>query len=85
MKFLKNYKVLLALWLAIGISLAGYFYLFPAKHFTGEYKTYYIDDRKTSTAPVYEDWKEPQVFTLVTIVGSILIFGIGSTVAKPKT
>lgn len=74
--FSKIYKKLLVIWIAIGLSVSGYFYIYPIEHrvlaVSRMDKSY-----EQSFGPRYEDGKHFEVSLLVTLVGSILIGGLG--------
>ena len=64
--------------MATGIAVSGYFYLYPFYHKIErtnwfERGTYY-----------YEEGNEFGVSVLATIVGSVLIGGVGIVMRKPK-
>jgi uncharacterized membrane protein len=70
MKKLLDYRILLVLWISIGISLAGYYFIYPP--------------RIRLALGSKDDDSYYQLALLVTIVGSILIGGIGYVVSKKK-
>lgn len=83
MRKLYNYKILLVLWISLGVSVSGYFYIFPNRY--EETSDFNSPGRRHYRAITYSrDGKEQQVFTLITIVGAILIFGIGSNISSKK-
>jgi hypothetical protein len=74
----KIFQLILVFYLVTGISVSGYFYLYPYYHKIEntnwfERGTYY-----------YEEGNEFGVSVLATIVGSVLIGGIGIVMRKPK-
>lgn len=79
----KNYKTLLVIWLALGTAVSGYFFIFPVKyrHYPKS-KMDYLSEKYNG--PQYNDGKECEVSLLVTIVGTILIAGIGRTYNNSK-
>jgi hypothetical protein len=84
----KVYQLILVFYLAAGIAVSGYFYLYPqyykkinivpASHKPGEYSF------QSYTTYSYEEGNEFGVSVLATIVGSVLIGGIGFVMCKPK-
>jgi len=84
--FVKNYKKLLVIWIACGILVSGWFYLFPVLHTERHSTVDYPDlDPFGSGKAVYGiseyrvKGKHYQVSVLVTVVGAILIGGLGYT------
>lgn len=71
-------QLILVLYLAIGIAVSGYFYLYPYYHKI-EHKDWLL--RGTY---YYEEGNEFGISVLATLVGSILIGGIGILMRKPK-
>lgn len=74
----KIYQLILVLYLATGIAVSGYFYLYPYKHRIQKETDFGIKYIK------YEEGNEFGVSVLATIVGSVLIGGIGIVMRKPK-
>lgn len=84
----KIYQLILVLYLATGIAVSGYFYLYPyyykkinivpAFHQPGGYSY------QGYTTYSYEEGNEFGVSVLATIVGSVLIGGFGFIMRKPK-
>ena len=78
-----NYKAFLVIYLAVGIGVSGYFYIFPLK-----YRIY--DSSRVSLlreeylGPQYENGKEFEVSVLITVIGSVLIFGLGNTLLQNR-
>lgn len=81
---MKNWRIILTLWIGLGIATSGYFYLFPLTERTmipagtdlfGNYYSDHWADVKIKT-------KRFEVSVLVTIVGSIIIFGFGKYYKK---
>jgi len=73
-----NYKIVLVLWLALGIGFSGYYFIHPPK---GEFRGGYVKglfNEKISSEKYYQD------YALATIVGTILIGGIGFLNSKKK-
>lgn len=83
---MKNWKLILVLWIALGVAVSGYFYIFPTQirteleltpiersvqAYTGQ-ASYYYDDNTNQF----------KVSVLITLVGSIIIFGVGKYVKK---
>ncbi len=79
----KIYKILLVIWLAIGTAVSGYFFIFPVKyrHYPKSEMDY---QREEYFGPQYNNGKEGEVSLLVTIVGTILIAGLGRTYNNSK-
>ena len=76
----KIYQLILVLYLATGIAVSGYFYLYPNYYkIKDKYQLFYGDPTYH-----YEEGKEFGVSVLATIVGSVLIGGIGFVMLKPK-
>ena len=76
MAFLKNnYKLILVLWCSVGISLSGYFYIFPKVINNTNFRGY---------KPLEFDYTNSKIFLLVTIVGIVLIGGFGNLFANKK-
>lgn len=76
----KIYQLILVLYLATGIAVSGYFYLYPYYHkVANKHKSWW--DTRTYR---YEEGNEFGVSVLATIVGSVLIGGIGFVMRKPK-
>ncbi len=79
----KYYKTLLVIWLALGTAVSGYFFIFPLKYRI--YPKSKLDYTKEKyLGPQYNDGKEGEVSLLVTIVGTILIVGLGRTYNNSK-
>ena len=77
MKKQLDYRILLTIWLALGISFTGYFYINPTKR---TYTNYSELDEILGLEPSYStsvSYKNSQTSGLVTIVGGLLIGGIG--------
>lgn len=72
----KTYQLILVFYLAIGIAVSGYFYLYPYYH--------KIETTNWWEQGTYEEGNEFGVSVLTTIVGSVLIGGIGIVMRKPK-
>lgn len=73
--FLKNYKKIFVLWVAIGMAISGYFFIFPIYH-----TVYSIDDFFVSGQPpssYSEKGQHFEVSILITMVGAVLIGGLG--------
>lgn len=76
-KILKNYKLILIIWISVGILVGGYLLIEPIEHYK-ERKITIISDSVTRTTPrTYYDGNEGSIILLVTLVGGILIGGIG--------
>jgi len=60
-----NYKVLLVIWVAFGVAISGYRYIYP-----------------TSEGRIYIDHQEHELPILITVVGAILIGGLGYILSK---
>lgn len=78
-----NYKSYLIIWIAIGILISGYFYIYPIQyrvHRTGSDYEYW----EGRMGPSYEDGKQDKIAILITLVGAILISGLGHTLSKKK-
>ena len=75
---LKNtdFKKVLLVWLAVGILFGGYLIIYPIK-----YKHTSGRDRRIT----YTYGKEGQLILLITVVGSIVIYGFGSMKKKTKS
>ncbi len=73
----KIYQLILVLYLATGIAVSGYFYLYP--NYYGTYKA----DFYGGSRYVEEEGNEFGVSVLVTIVGCVLIGGLGFVNKKP--
>lgn len=74
----KNYQLFLVLYLALGVAISGYFYLYPYYHRLEKYTDFgqfYVK---------YEEGNEFGVSVLTTIVGVILIGGIGIIFNNPE-
>jgi hypothetical protein len=71
----KIYLKILAFYLAAGVALSGYFYYYPI---------YYKINRKLEwfETTSYEVGNEYNIVVLVTIVGCLLIIGLGITTKK---
>lgn len=79
----KNYKTLLVIWLALGTAVSGYFFIFPIKY--RHYPKSKMDHTvEKYNGPQYDNGKEGEVSVLVTVVGTILIAGLGRTLNKSK-
>lgn len=81
--FVKNYKKLLVVWIAIGVFVSGIFLIFPK---TGS-RIFPENEREKMRefdhGPQYNNVTCFEFTLLVTVVGSILIGGLGYT-SKPK-
>ena len=80
-----NYKSFLIIWIATGILISGYFYIYPIQyrvHQTGSDYEYW--ERRLGPSYSYEDGKEDKIAILITLVGAILISGLGHTLSKKK-
>jgi hypothetical protein len=77
----KIYKIILTLWISVGVGICGYFYIYP-----NEYRIYpktkFEEMRERFDGPQYKKGKELEIYKLVTIVGIILISGIGFSIGK---
>lgn len=83
MKNIINYKSILVIWIAVGVGVSGYFYIYPVKHKV--YRSGSIYERREEIfGAEYESGKESEVSLLITIVGSILIYGLGRTIFAIK-
>lgn len=79
MKRLLDYRILLIVWLAVGISFTGYFYINPTKR-TSNYRPFRHSDEMLKFIDI--SYKNVQISGLVTLVGAILIGGIGYVLSK---
>ena len=82
MKTIK-YKFILVIWLALGIAISGYFYIFPTRYRdlpNSKMDRSYEED----FGPQYKDGKESEVAILVTLVGIVVIGGLGQVLEKNK-
>jgi len=68
-----DYKLILVIWTALGVLLSGIFYISPPE------EIYWYDIEKKT--PIYEYF---EYTVLITIVGIILIWGIGYLISKNK-
>jgi hypothetical protein len=68
--FSKNYKIIFVLWVATGIAVSGGFFIYSRSHpvYTADYEL---------TLAYYEKEKHFEVSCLITIVGAVLIGGLG--------
>jgi hypothetical protein len=73
----KNYQKILAFYLAAGVALSGYFYFYPIYYKINRKLEWY---EKTS----YEVGNEYNIAVLVTIVGCLLIVGLGIKTKKDE-
>jgi len=95
LKHIDNWKIILTVWLAIGIFVSGIFYIFPPKknhkklnfnekvELIGKIriaKEFYIDTEQTKIK-IYNK-KYYKFFSLVTLTGSVIIFGFGKYYKK---
>jgi hypothetical protein len=74
----KIYQLILVFYLSIGISVSGYYFIYPNYYKTGVRN--FLEGREY----IYEKGNEFGVSVLATIVGSVLIGGIGLVMRKPK-
>lgn len=78
----KIYKILITLWLSVGVGICGYFYIYYP-HKSRIYPISNMEKRiERNLGPQYKNGKEFQSFLLVTIVGVIFISGIGFSIGK---
>ncbi len=80
--FVKNYKKLLVIWIACGILVSGCFYIFPVYTSTPIVASTYREKvEEEMNGPQYriEYGKHFEVCVLITIVGAVLIGGLGYT------
>lgn len=75
-KYSSNWKKILIIWIAIGISISGYFYIFP-NIVRVQRKGLYAKELERVGGPLYEKSPVDKVTMLVTVVGAILIGGFG--------
>ncbi len=80
----KIYKLILVLYLATGIAVSGYFYLYPNLYSTGKYIPSASRGEYLRYELQYKEGKEFGVSVLVTLVGCVLIGGIGNVTKKHK-
>jgi hypothetical protein len=77
----KIYKILITLWLSVGLGICGYFYIYP-----NQYRIYsksHMEKLKEKYyGPQYENGKEFQTYLFGTFVGVIFISGIGFSIGK---
>jgi len=66
--FSKNYKKIFVLWVAIGIAVSGFFFIYYRSH-----PVYHAD----YSIAYYEKETHFEVSCLITIVGAVLIGGLG--------
>ena len=64
-----SYKVVLVIWLAIGISVSGYFNIYPNKK---KHTEFFGMDRG-----YYSVYDQRDLSILITLVGALLIGGLG--------
>jgi hypothetical protein len=80
----KIYKIILTLWISTGIGISGYFYIYP-----NTYRIYPKSPierfKEESFGIQYEIGKEFELYLLGTIVGTIMIGGIGYSIGKDKS
>ncbi len=77
-KFLKIYRKLFVIWIAIGISVAGYFYICPVMYQVSP-NSYTAKIEEITSGPKFEKGKHFEVAVLITLVGAVLIGGLGYT------
>lgn len=71
-----NYKKLLIIWIAVGVAVSGYFYIYPIKTRIIPHSD--IERlHEENFGPSYSNGKHSQLAILITLVGSILIGGLG--------
>lgn len=75
---MRNWKIILTLWIALGIAVSGYFYIFPViiprVPTALEIEFQSITKETSYFTSLHYHYK---VSVLITLVGSIIIFGIG--------
>ncbi len=81
--FVKNYKKLLVVWIAIGVFVSGIFLIFPKTGSRIIPETEIERGMESIAGPQYNNVTCFEFTLLVTVVGSILIGGLGYT-SKPK-
>jgi hypothetical protein len=81
--FFKNYLKILIVWVALGITITGLFYVFPPQKAETEvrmgYPPHMRDEIVTRLIDIESYYK---VSVLITIVGALLIGGLGATAKK---
>ena len=89
MKDLKDYRIILTIWIALGIGITGYFKIYPdvsSKRIKNPNRTNGVyefgePDYITQTTTSF---KKYELSLLTTIVGGVLIGGIGFFTSKKK-
>lgn len=76
--FIKYYKNILVLWIAIGIGFTGFFYIYP-EYVTVKKRTRHIEYVKRNI------YTKSKLSLLYTVVGSIVIGGFGYIESNRKT
>jgi hypothetical protein len=76
--FVRYYKHVLIIWVAIGIGLTGFFYIYP-EHVTVKRRTRHIEYIKIDI------YTKSKLSLLYTVVGSIMIGGFGFIESKRKS
>lgn len=84
MKKLLDYRILLIVWLSIGLSVSGFFYINPTTHTYRESSLGWevVEDVFGPTYTTTVSYKNFQISSLVTVVGCLLIGGIGYITSK---
>ena len=77
--FVKNYKKLLVIWIAIGVFVAGIFLIFPKTGGRIVPNTQIEKAMERIDGPQYNNVTCFEFTLLVTVVGAILIGGLGYT------
>lgn len=80
--FIRYYKNILVLWVAIGIGLTGFFYIYP-EHV--KERKYFSTDRIRSSVVKRNIYTNSKFSLLATVVGSIIIGGFGFIESNRKT
>ncbi|MBL7473099.1 hypothetical protein [Robertkochia sediminum] len=84
--FLKYSKQLAVIWFSGGLLITGYFYIFPTYYnMSGDHPDYEYYKRRNQN--YYEPiprvkGPEMKVSGLITIVGTLLFYGLGATAQK---
>ena len=79
---MKNWKIILTLWVALGVAVSGYFYIFPKTKLVEIKPIRYINSNRDYVGGDEFETKRFEVSILTTIVGSIIIFGVGKYYKK---
>jgi H+/gluconate symporter-like permease len=79
---MKNWKLILALWIALGVAVSGYFYIFPAQIWRELSPIERTAQEYTGQTSYVDNPNQFKVSVLITLVGSIIIFGVGKYYKK---